>query len=262
MPSGITGRDGFLPALVKSIRRSFPCRHPTTGGSLKGSPAGTPLTHRFLYYPYSTTAAAVCQPSFCPGPQPAGRRDGPSGEFARNVGLSNRLDGELVGRASEEGPHGEVVGAAVVDRKLLCEIVQRIECVAGIEAFLVLAVAALHLTVVPRGIRANQLMPDAQLSSRPLKQSRPLCAGWGGCGAAWTVRAIPQRSTVTAYFIRENVDFASVFWYREKSPFGQQKSPIYSGFSQETFFVSTSWWSETHGIRTPPRLQNAAYHAV
>ena len=91
MPSGITGRNGFLPALVKSIRRSFPCRHPTTGGSLKGSPAGTPLTHRFLYYPYSTTAAAVCQPSFCPGPQPAGRRDGPSGEFARNVGLSNRV---------------------------------------------------------------------------------------------------------------------------------------------------------------------------
>ena len=157
---------GFLPALVKSIRRSFPCRHPTTGGSLKGSPAGTPLTHRFLYYPYSTTAAAVCQPSFCPGPQPAGRRDGPSGEFARNVGLSNRLDGELVGRASEEGPHGEVVGAAVVDRKLLCEIVQRIECVAGIEALLVLTVAALHLTVVPRGIRAYQLMPDGRAAFR------------------------------------------------------------------------------------------------
>ena len=61
-----------------------------------------------------------------------------------------------------------------MDRKLLCEIVQRIECVAGIEAFLVLTVAALHLTVVPRGIRANQLMPDAQLSSRPLKQCRQL----------------------------------------------------------------------------------------
>lgn len=61
-----------------------------------------------------------------------------------------------------------------MDRKLLCEIVQRIECVAGIEALLVLAVAALHLTVVPRGIRANQLMPDAQLSSRPLKQRRQL----------------------------------------------------------------------------------------
>ena len=110
MPSGITGRDGFLPALVKSIRRSFPCRHPTTGGSLKGSPAGTPLTHRFLYYTYSTTAAAVCQPSFCPGPQPAGRRDGPSGEFARNVGLSNRvglcvLVGVAVGPPGLAGPY-------------------------------------------------------------------------------------------------------------------------------------------------------------
>ena len=61
-----------------------------------------------------------------------------------------------------------------MDRKLLCEIVQRIECVAGIETFLVLTVAALHLTVVPRSIRANQLMPDAQLSSRPLKQRRQL----------------------------------------------------------------------------------------
>ena len=127
MPSGITGRDGYLPALVKSIRRSFPCRHPTTGGSLKGSPAGTPLTHRFLYYPYSTTAAAVCQPSFCPGPQPAGRRDGPSGEFA------------------------------------------------------------------------------------------------------------------------------SVFWYREKSPFGQQKSPIYSGFSQETSFLSPHY-GVPEVIRTPDLL--------
>ena len=39
-----------------------------------------------------------------------------------------------------------------------------------------------------------------------------------------------------AYFIRENGDFASVFRYREKSPFGQQKSPIFSGFSQETYF--------------------------
>ena len=61
-----------------------------------------------------------------------------------------------------------------MDRKLLCEIVQRIECVAGIEALLVLTVAALHLTVVPRSIRANQLMPDAQLSSRPLKQRRQI----------------------------------------------------------------------------------------
>ena len=168
MPSGITGRNGFLPALVKSIRRSFPCRHPTTGGSLKGSPAGTPLTHRFLYYPYSTTAAAVCQPSFCPGPQPAGRRDGPSGEFARNVGLSNRVG--------------------------LCVLV--------------------GVAVGPPGL------------------------------------AEPYHSGVLlAYFIRENGDFASVFRYREKSPFGQQKSPIYSGFSQETSFLSPHYGGP-EGIRT------------
>ena len=61
-----------------------------------------------------------------------------------------------------------------MDSELLCKVVQRIERMAGIEALLVLTVAALHLTVVPRGIRANQLMPDAQLSSRPLKQRRQL----------------------------------------------------------------------------------------
>ena len=98
------------------------------------------------------------------------RTPGKPGSSTRHVGLSNILDRELRWGEPVEGPHREVVGAAVVDRKLLCEIVQRIECVAGIEAFLVLTVAALHLTVVPRGIRANQLMPDAQLSSRPLKQ--------------------------------------------------------------------------------------------
>ena len=181
MPSGITGRNGFLPALVKSIRRSFPCRHPTTGGSLKGSPAGTPLTHRFLYYPYSTTAAAVCQPSFCPGPQPAGRRDGPSGEFARNVGLSNRVG--------------------------LCVLV--------------------GVAVGPPGL------------------------------------AEPYHSGVLlAYFIRENGDFASVFRYREKSPFGQQKSPIYSGFSQETSFLSPHYggagvFKDEHPSKAPVSPSNA-----
>ena len=68
-----------------------------------------------------------------------------------------------------KGPHGEVVGAAVVDRKLLCEIVQRIECVAGIEAFLILAVAALDLAVVARRVRTDQFMPDIQFGGRFFK---------------------------------------------------------------------------------------------
>ena len=49
--------------------------------------------------------------------------------------------------------HGQVVGTAIVDGKLLCEIVQRIEGVAGIEALLVLAMAALDFAVIARGIR-------------------------------------------------------------------------------------------------------------
>ena len=62
-----------------------------------------------------------------------------------------------------ERSHGEVVGAAVMDSELLCKVVQRIERMAGIEALLILAVAALHFAVVPRRIRTDQLMPDTQL---------------------------------------------------------------------------------------------------
>ena len=50
--------------------------------------------------------------------------------------------------------------------KLLCEIVQRIERVAGIEAFLVLTVAALHLTVVPRGNNPILRMTRNRLSGQ------------------------------------------------------------------------------------------------
>ena len=47
-----------------------------------------------------------------------------------------------------EGPHGQVVGTAVVKGKLLGEIFERIERVAGIEPLLVLPVAALDLAIV------------------------------------------------------------------------------------------------------------------
>ena len=61
-----------------------------------------------------------------------------------------------------------------MDSELLCKVVQRIERMAGIEAFLVLAVAALHLTVVPRRIWTNELMPNIKFGSRPLKQCRQI----------------------------------------------------------------------------------------
>ena len=54
----------------------------------------------------------------------------------------------------------------MMNGELLCKVIQRVEVVARIEALLVLTVAALHLTVVPRGIRAYQLMPDGRAAFR------------------------------------------------------------------------------------------------
>ena len=45
--------------------------------------------------------------------------------------------------------------------ELLCKVIQRVEVVARIEALLILTVAALDFAVVPRRIRADQLVPDA-----------------------------------------------------------------------------------------------------
>lgn len=67
-------------------------------------------------------------------------------------------------------PHGEIVGAAVVNRKLVCKIVERVETVAGVKTLLVLTVATFDLAVMPWGIRANQFVPDPQLSSGLLKK--------------------------------------------------------------------------------------------
>ena len=86
-----------------------------------------------------------------------------------NVGLSNILDSELTWRTPCEGPHGKVIGAAVMDGELLYKIIQRIEGVAGIEAFLILAVAALDLSVVARCVRTDQFMPDIQFGGRFFK---------------------------------------------------------------------------------------------
>ena len=87
-----------------------------------------------------------------------------------NVGLSNILDSELTWRTPCEGPHGKVIGAAVMDGELLIKIVQRIKTVAGIEAFLVLPVAALHLAVVAGRVGTDELVVYTELCSGSLKQ--------------------------------------------------------------------------------------------
>ena len=44
--------------------------------------------------------------------------------FSGSVGLSNILDSELIRREPAEGSHGQVVGAAVMDGKLLGKVVE------------------------------------------------------------------------------------------------------------------------------------------
>ena len=84
------------------------------------------------------------------------------------------MDSELIGRKPVKRPHGQVVGTAIVDGKLLCEIVQRIEGIAGIEAFLVLAMAALDFAVMARGIRTAD---DARVQSSPGMDFCGACPG-------------------------------------------------------------------------------------
>ena len=86
------------------------------------------------------------------------------------VGLSNILDSEFIRRKPAKRSHKEVVGAAVVDGKLLCEVIQGKESVRRIEALLILAVAALHFAVVTRCIGANQLVANALAGGSFLKQ--------------------------------------------------------------------------------------------
>ena len=56
-----------------------------------------------------------------------------------------------------------------MDGKLLCEVIQGIKAVAGVEAFLV-PVATLHLAVVAWGVRADELVADAQFSGGGLEE--------------------------------------------------------------------------------------------
>lgn len=86
------------------------------------------------------------------------------------VGLSNKLDSEGNRGMPIERPHRKVVEMAVINSKLFDKVTERVKGTAGIEAFLVLMVTALHFAVMPRCIGANPLMPDVHLSGSLLKK--------------------------------------------------------------------------------------------
>ena len=66
-----------------------------------------------------------------------------------------------------------------MDSKLLCKVVQGVKAVAGVKAFLVLPVAALHFAVVARCIGTDQLVADAKPDSGGLEEGGhvPLAVG-------------------------------------------------------------------------------------
>lgn len=97
----------------------------------------------------------------------------------RIVGWSNILDSEIERRKPVEWPHGEIVGTAVVDGKLLYKVVKGIKAVADIEALLVFPVAVLHLDVVTGRVGVDELVSDTEIDSGGFKESGqiPLAAG-------------------------------------------------------------------------------------
>ena len=99
--------------------------------------------------------------------------------------MSKILDRELARRKPVKGPHGEVVGATVVDGKLLSKVVERKEGMAEIKAFLVFTVAAFHLAVVARcmslcripdlaAAASNRVGSSCLLLEKRLVNSKPL----------------------------------------------------------------------------------------
>ena len=57
-----------------------------------------------------------------------------------------------------------------MDGELLCEVIQGIKAVAGVKAFLIFPVAALHLAVVAWSIGTDELVADAQTGGGSLKE--------------------------------------------------------------------------------------------
>ena len=86
------------------------------------------------------------------------------------VGLSNKLDKEVDRRKPGKRAHRKAVGAVVMDGKLLLKVSQRKERMERIKAFLVFPMAALHFAIMPRRVRANELMADSQVGSDFLKK--------------------------------------------------------------------------------------------
>ena len=80
------------------------------------------------------------------------------------VGLSNILDSvvpkNISRRVPTEGTHRKLVAVSFVGSELPTKVVERVEGMLVVKAFLVFPVAAFHLAVMTGRVRADQLVPD------------------------------------------------------------------------------------------------------
>ncbi len=68
---------------------------------------------------------------------------------------------DLDWRAPKEGTHRKFVAVSLVGSELPAKVIERIEGMLVVDAFLVFPVAAFHLAVVAGCVRTDQLVPDA-----------------------------------------------------------------------------------------------------
>lgn len=77
---------------------------------------------------------------------------------------------EFIGRSPLKRTRRTVVGASLVGSELPGKVGEGVEAVRVIEELLIFTMAALDLAVVARRIRTNQLVPDAKVGRRGLKE--------------------------------------------------------------------------------------------
>ena len=90
--------------------------------------------------------------------------------FVNNILQGRKRKKDLFRRVPVWGTHREIIIGSVPDGKLLLVVIEGVELMVGIEVFVVLAMAALNFTVVPRCKNTNELMPDTKFFKSFLKQ--------------------------------------------------------------------------------------------
>ena len=76
----------------------------------------------------------------------------------------------VFGRVPKQRTHREIVVLPLTNSKLVFEILEGVEGVRGIELFIILAVTALHFSVVARCVWLNQFVPNAELFTGLFKE--------------------------------------------------------------------------------------------